>query len=365
MAHEELKKLLEGDPGKLIVKSVTQSLYAWADKVPAEYYNYRVFHELTVRYDTGERTRLGLKKLDHYRFDSVFFVEPGYRALDQRQCYTIGIELKQSKADLMGDMKMAKYLGWTDLFYIGVPADLTDEALEKAIEVNKEYIGVIDVENGLVIKNSKKMKVSDQNRMLVYEQVLFNTVFREMGAISFEADEVLIDHTNNETGDEVGVVSLQEPNKSEAKILAEKIAKREAEAAKREARAKEARNLADLNANLAEPTRRALSALPDKAQAAYHQLRENPGNNAHDLEEALGVSEATAKRLAGQLIEVGLIERQGSKKTGGYYPIGGDKEPMRYLAHCADCELYKNAQKFKTHGPLGKQVKDEENNNGL
>lgn len=364
MAHEKLKELLSGDPGKLIVKSVTQSLYAWAWKVPAEYYNYRVFNELTVRYETGERTRLGLKKFDHYRFDSVFFVEPGYRALDQRQCYTIGIELKQSKADLMGDKKMEQYLGWTDLFYIGVPADLTEEAMQKAIDVNKEYIGVIDVENGLVIKNSKKMKVTDRNRMLVYEQILFNTVFREMGTISFEAEEILIDHTNNETGDEIEF-SSPESHKSEAEILAERIAKKEAEAAKKEARAKEARNLADLNANLAEPTRRALSALPDKAQAAYHQLRENPGNNAHDLEEALGVSEATAKRLAGQLIEVGLIERQGSKKTGGYYPIGGDKEPMRYLAHCADCELYKNAQKFKTHGPLGKQVKDEENNNGL
>ena len=343
MAHEELKALLEGDSGKLIVKSVTQSLYAWAWKVPAEYYNYRVFNELTVRYETGEKTRLGLKKFDHFRFDSVFFVEPGYRSLDQRQCYTIGIELKQSKSDLMSDKKMEKYLGWTDLFYIGVPADLTGEALEKAKEVNNEYIGVIDVENGLVIKNSKKMKVTDRNRMLVYEQVLFNTVFREMGTISFDADEVIIDHENNETGDEIEPSPL-ESHKSEAELLAERIAKRAAETAKKAAKSKEARDLADRAANLAEPTRRVLSALPDKAQAAYHHLRNNPGNNAHDIEEALGVSEATAKRLAGQLTDAGLIERQGSKKTGGYYPIGGEKEPMRYLAHCADCELYKNAQ---------------------
>ena len=238
---------------------------------------------------------------------------------------------------------MGKYLGWTDLFYIGVPSDLTEEAVHKAIEVNNEYIGVLDIENGLIIKNSKKMKVTDQNRMLIYEQVLFNTVFREMGTISFNAEEVIIDHANNETGDEVGA-SLQEPNKSEVEILAERIAKKEAEAARREAKAKEARALADMNANLAEPTRRALSALPDKAQAAYHHLRENPGKNAHDLEEALGVSEATAKRLTGQLTEVGLIERQGSKKTGGYYPIGGEKEPLKYLAACTDCELYKNAQ---------------------
>lgn len=343
MAHDKLKELLSGDPGKLIVKSVTQSMYAWADKVPAEYYNFRVFHELTVRYETGEKTRIGLKKFEHYRFDSVFFVEPGYRALDQRQCYTIGIELKQSKADLMGDKKMEKYLGWTDLFFIGVPADLTEEALVKAKEVNNEYIGVIDVENGLIIKNSKKMKVSDRNRMLVYEQVLFNTVFREMGTITFEAEDVLIDHTNIETGDEIEL-SSPELHKSETEILAERIAKKEVEMAKKEAKAKAAKELADMNANLAEPTRRALSALSDKAQAAYHHLRENPGNNAHDIEEALGVSEATAKRLAGQLTEVGLIERQGSKKTGGYYPIGGEKEPMKYLAVCADCELYRNAQ---------------------
>ena len=169
MAHERLKGLLDGNSGKLIVKSVTRVLYAWADKVPAEYYNYRVFNELTVRYETGEKTRIGLNKYDHYRFDSVFFVEPGYRALDQRQCYTIGIELKESKADLLGDKKMEKYLGWTDLFFIGVPADLTEEAIEKAKDVNNEYIGVIDVENGLIIKNSKRMNVSDRNKMLVYE----------------------------------------------------------------------------------------------------------------------------------------------------------------------------------------------------
>lgn len=346
MAHERLKGLLDGNPGKVIVKSVTRVLYAWADKVPAKYYNYRVFNELTVRYEKGEKTRLGLKKLDHYRFDSVFFVEPGYRALDQRQCYTIGIELKESKADLLGDKKMEKYLGWTDLFFIGVPADLTEEAIEKAKEVNNEYIGVIDVENGLIIKNSKKMKVSDRNKMLVYEQVLFNTVFREMGTISFEADDVIVDHTLDETGGETCMDGRGNETVPDGDLLAEKQAKREAADAKKEARAKEARELADRAASLAEPTRRALSALPEKAQAAYHHLRENPGSNAHDLEGALGVSEATAKRLAGQLMDVGLIERQGSKKTGGYFPVGGEKEPMRYLAHCADCELYRKANKL-------------------
>ena len=42
MAHERLKGLLDGNPGKAIVKSVTRVLYAWADKVPAEYYNYKI-----------------------------------------------------------------------------------------------------------------------------------------------------------------------------------------------------------------------------------------------------------------------------------------------------------------------------------
>lgn len=325
MAHERLKGLLDGNSGKLIVKSVTRVLYAWADKVPAEYYNYRVFNELTVRYETGEKTRIGLNKYDHYRFDSVFFVEPGYRALDQRQCYTIGIELKESKADLLGDKKMEKYLGWTDLFFIGVPADLTEEAIEKAKDVNNEYIGVIDVENGLIIKNSKKMKVSDRNKMLVYEQVLFNTVFREMGPISFEAEDVIVDHTLDETGGDTCMDGHVNATVPDGDLLAEKQAKREAADAKKEARAKDARELADRAASLAEPTRRALSALPDKAQAAYHHLRENPGSNAHDLEGALGVSEATAKRLAGQLADAGLIERKGSKKTGGYYPVGGER----------------------------------------
>ncbi len=50
------------------------------------------------------------------------FVQPGHRALNQRQGFAVGIELKGYKADLVGDKKMRRCLGWTDLFFIGVLA---------------------------------------------------------------------------------------------------------------------------------------------------------------------------------------------------------------------------------------------------
>lgn len=97
MAHENLKKFLIGDAGKRFVKDMTTAAYEWAYKIPSEFFTYRIFEELTIRYDTGEKTRLGLEKNDHYRFDAVFYIQPGRRALNQKQCYNVGIELKNSK----------------------------------------------------------------------------------------------------------------------------------------------------------------------------------------------------------------------------------------------------------------------------
>ena len=200
-AHEELKQLLGEQAGKAFALDVTRLVYGWAERIPDDAIRYRIFEELTVRYETGEKTKHGLDKQDHYRFDAVLFIQPGYRALNQNQCFTVGIELKNSKADLMGDHKMDKYLGWTDLFFIGVPAAITEDAIRKADEIseevfgNKSMVGVFDIENGIIYKiPAQKQDVSMENRLKIQEQVIYNVLFNDMKTINVKLEEISIEN---------------------------------------------------------------------------------------------------------------------------------------------------------------------------
>lgn len=209
-AHEELKQQLGEKPGKTFALGVTRQVYEWADRIPDEAIRYRIFEEMTVRYETGEKTRLGLDRQEHYRIDAVLFIQPGYRALNQNQCFTVGIELKNTKADLMGDHKMDKYLGWTDLFFIGVPADLKEDAIKKAEEVslqvfggdpkygmdsgvdlNKYMVGVFNIDNGQIYKMpARKQSVSMENRLKIQEQVIYNVLFDDIKTVNVKLDEI-------------------------------------------------------------------------------------------------------------------------------------------------------------------------------
>lgn len=61
-AHANLLPLLSGEPGKTFVANLTQQIYDWAEKISANYYNYRFFTEVSIRVATGEKTRLGLDR---------------------------------------------------------------------------------------------------------------------------------------------------------------------------------------------------------------------------------------------------------------------------------------------------------------
>lgn len=104
---------------------------------------------------------------------------------------------------------------------------------------------------------------------------------------------------------------------------------------------KELIELAMKAAEMSEPTRIKLSVLSPKVQKAYHVLREHPGINAHKLEELMSVSEATAKRYVGELVRMKLVERIGSRKTGGYHITEEDKDKFLYAHRCKNCLIYK------------------------
>jgi len=132
MAHENLKVHLTGKPGQTFVATLTHMVYPWSVKISDSYINYRIFEEVSIREESSGKTRLDLDYRPHYRFDCVFFIEPGYRALNQRQVYTVGVELKNSKADLTADDKIDHYIGYTDYFFLGVPTELIPDAINRA-----------------------------------------------------------------------------------------------------------------------------------------------------------------------------------------------------------------------------------------
>ena len=366
-AHEELKKLLGERPGKAFTLDVTRQVYAWAERIPDDAIKYRIFEELTVRYETGEKTKRGLDKQDHYRFDSVLFIQPGYRALNQNQCFTVGIELKNSKADLMGDHKMDKYLGWTDLFFIGVPAAITEDAIRKADEVseivfgNKSMVGVFDIENGVIYKMpARKQKVSTENRLKIQEQVIYNVLFNDMKSITIKLEEISIEnHPIDETtvGEEKvpsdvpdttsDSSSQEKPTKSplDEDFVKARNEKRAENRAKREELAKD---LAERNRLLTNKTREQLAGLSDRDQLVFWCVRDatvHGGINGIDIPSAIGQSSAAVNRSLKKIKERGLVTLDGVPKYGKFKVIGDALKSSR----CITCRHYDECQGSALH----------------
>lgn len=356
MKHEQMKENLRGGIGKAFVKDLTRNVFDWAEHVPDVYYNYRVFEELTVRYATGELTRKGLDKNKHYRQDAVLFVEPGRAALNQRSCYSIGIELKGNLKDLRADKKIESYLGWNDFFFIGCTEDILEEAIKRA--ENDKRIGVFGIETGIICKLPMRSKVAPENRIWMYEQVIFNTIFKDIKTVSFKAEDIdivppelvevtpkiLPEYANPSNADGISK-EANNPSNNEGINNAtlseeEKAARKAAAKAREDFRKERARQVAAKAQEMPEDVRLKLSSLPDTIQAAYHVLTQNPGIKAWELSEKMGIGEATGERFVARLIENGLIEHQGSKKTGGYHPTKSNQE-LKYMPKCQTCIIFK------------------------
>ncbi len=395
-AHEELKQLLGEQPGKAFALDVTRLVYGWAERIPDDAIKYRIFEELTVRYETGEKTKRGLDKQDHYRFDAVLFIQPGYRALNQNQCFTVGIELKNTKADLMDDHKMGKYLGWTDLFFIGVPADITEDAIKKADEVsekvfgNKSMIGVFDIENGIIYKiPSHKQHVSMENRLKIQEQVIYNVLFNDMKSITVKLEEISIENSpidkiniSEENNQETASIEqalptpiTTAPSEIPSEILSETPsdisdttsdstsrkkkakssldedfvnARNEKRAENRAKREELAKDLAKRNSLLTTKVREQLAILSDRDQLVFWCIRDataHGGINGIDIPSAIGQSSAAVNRSMKNLKEGGLVILDGAPKYGKFKVIGDALKSSR----CVTCRLNDECQGSALH----------------
>jgi len=394
-AHEGLKQLLGEQPGKAFALDVTRLVYGWAERIPDEAIRYRIFEELTVRYETGEKTKRGLDKQDHYRFDAVLFIQPGYRALNQNQCFTVGIELKNSKADLMGDHKMDKYLGWTDLFFIGVPAAITEDAIRKADEIseevfgNKSMVGVFDIENGIIYKiPAQKQNVSMENRLKIQEQVIYNVLFDEIKSITVKLEEISIENrpidkitTGEENNQETDTKEqalpspiATAPSENLSNIPSENLsdvsdtasdsfsrgktktsldedfvkARNEKRAENRAKREEHAKDLAKRNSMLTTKIREQLAGLSDRDQLVFWCIRDataHGGINGIDIPSAIGQSSAAVNRSMKKLKEHDLVALDGTPKYGKFKVIGDALKSSR----CVTCRLNDECQGGALH----------------
>ena len=271
----------------------------------------------------------------------------------------------------MGDHKMDKYLGWTDLFFIGVPADITEDAIRKADEVseevfgNKSMVGVFDIENGLIYKMpTKKQNVSMENRLKVQEQVIYNVLFDDTKSITVKLEDISIENLpaaaqEKNTLDEKTTAPSEVPSDSPSETpdstsdsssqgkstLDEEFvkARKEKRAENRARREELAKDLAERNRLLTTNTREQLAGLSDRDQLVFWCVRDatvHGGINGIDIPSAIGQSSAAVSRSMKKLKERGLVALDGSPKFGKFKVIGDALKSSRCITcrHNDECQ---------------------------
>lgn len=356
MAHENLKQHLIGKPGKDFVTNLTLAVYDFVSKIRRAYgsfdfIHYRIFEEVTVREYTGQKNKWGDEKPEHYRFDCVIFIEPHQSAINQRQTFTVGVELKNSKGDLMGDAKIEHYLGYTDFFFIGVPSNLVADAVGRA--KTDDHIGVFDVETGRLCKMPARIHPTVERKYNLLEQIMYSRMFDEdfKNVVSVKVEDVevipaplkpmddrspLVLAMDEEEAQEEALREAQEEVPGEAlreattaAIEADRQAARQKEQIRREKHDAKVAALKEevtaMNEKVPAVVASILEGLSLNDQRIYHAIRRNDGVQAQYIAEILPYQEgverpsiATVKRSISSLTKAGLIEREGSKKTGQY-----------------------------------------------
>ena len=319
-AHADLKKLLASKNMQAFVVDLCHYVYEWSEFIPAEGLEYKIFEEFRLRQDTGEKTRLGLDKKQQLIPDVVLFVKPGYRSLNQGQCFTVALEIKGEKGDLMSDDKLYKYLGWTDFLFVAVPADLADDAQSKVDQINADHpetiskIGIVQLDTGTICRWPKRSEVTVEKQNLVLQNAVYNYAFKDAKTIFFTPEEL---PTSSENNMQENCILKKESNKQNSDE--EKAARKAAFLARQVFREKRAVELAEKSTVLNEDIRQRLMAQSPKAQEVFWKIRESKnGKQLQDIVSELDYSQRTVAYGLASLTSAGLIKRDGSRKTGAY-----------------------------------------------
>lgn len=319
-AHADLKKQLASKNMQAFVVDLCHYVYEWSEFIPAEGLEYKIFEEFRLRQDTGEKTRKGLDKKMQLIPDALLFVKPGYRSLNQGQCFTVALEIKGEKGDLISDDKLYKYLGWTDFLFVAVPADLADDAQSKVDQINADHpetiskIGIVQLDTGTICRWPKRSEVTVEKQNLVLQNAVYNYAFKDAKTIFFTPEEL---PTSSENNMQENCILKKESNKQNSDE--EKAARKAAYLARQEFREKRAEVLSEKASVLPEEARQRLSSLSLKTQEVFWKIRESEtGKQLQEMATELDYSSRTIAYGLSSLTSAGLIKRAGSRKTGAY-----------------------------------------------
>lgn len=138
--------------------------------------SYRVFREISLRYPTGQGDKFGNEIMKHFRNDLVAIIRPGRYGLNQAVAFSVGLEVKATKEDLLANSeKTLCYLGWTDFYFIVVPSWLGQDAIKIAAMLD-DRIGVILIASDgyfSMLKKPVRQHVLAENRRALDWEMLF------------------------------------------------------------------------------------------------------------------------------------------------------------------------------------------------
>lgn len=170
----------------------------------------------------------------------------------------------------------------------------------------------------------KRSEVPIEKQNLVLQNAVYNYAFKDAQTIYF-SPETCVGLQENETAPQSLTADKQsenvEVNHSNRQLSGEeKSARKAAAIARQEYREKRAEVLSEKASVLPEETRQRLSSLPQKTQEVFWTIRESEdGDKQKDIAKKLGYSERTTSSCLSSLVSSGLVQRQGSKKTGAYH----------------------------------------------
>ena len=88
----------------------------------------------------------------------IYIVSPGKTSPSRGECFTVGVEIKNSERDLCRRKdQITSYYGQANYFFLAVPKNLVGSALEYAR--NEPRLGVMDMTNCRILKYPERQDV--------------------------------------------------------------------------------------------------------------------------------------------------------------------------------------------------------------
>lgn len=318
-----------------------------ADEINLRYFDIKKVENETfathiiVVEEVSVRTRVDRSEVvdeELYKIDQVIFVKPRIDSLKTRTTYTIGIEIKAEYSDMMTDSKMQYYLGHTDFFFLAVPYELCDAAIRKVATLAEQYsssdgrVGVLNIDNCIVVKWPSQQQVSLNNRFRLTESALWG-LGRGLVQVC-KADQEILAGADQEDNEDTTIIKQAE----------ERLQIRNANMARsRKAREEQYKETAKRAAQLLPSVRDQLGAMLPAANVVFWAVRdamEQGGVNTKDIMAQTQQSESCVTRAIKKLRESGMIKLDGAKKTGKFVVVGDAAKESRCLSclHYNDCQ---------------------------